>query len=77
MAWGVRNMKTFQLSDVDRPQVIFECGGHKTETEVIKNVKKNPNFNKPVLYFDIVRVLILRLTCFSICSGPIYLELLI
>ena len=56
LAWGVRNMKTFQLSDVDCPQVIFECGGHKIETETIKNVKQNPNFSKPVIYFDIVRV---------------------
>lgn len=54
LSWGVRNMKTFQLSDVDCPQVIFECGGHKVESEVIKNVKQNPNFSKPVLYFDIV-----------------------
>jgi hypothetical protein len=49
-------MKTFQLSDVDCPQVIFECGGQKVESEVIKNVKQNPNFSKPVLYFDIVSV---------------------
>ena len=47
-------MKTFQLSEVDCPQVIFECGGHKIETETIKNVKQNPNFAKPVVYFDIV-----------------------
>lgn len=47
-------MKTFQLSEVDCPQVVFECGGHKIESEVIKNVKENPNFVKPVFYFDIV-----------------------
>jgi hypothetical protein len=47
-------MKTFQLSEVDCPQVVFECGGHKLESEVIKNVKENPNFVKPVFYFDIV-----------------------
>jgi hypothetical protein len=54
LSWGVRNMKTFQLSDVDCPQVIFECGGHKVESEVIKNVKQNSNFSKPILWFDIV-----------------------
>jgi hypothetical protein len=54
LSWGVRNMKKFQLSDVDCPQVIFECGDHKIESEVIKNVKKHPNFSKPVLFFDIM-----------------------
>lgn len=48
-------MKTFQLSDVDCPQVIFECGGHKAESEIIRNLKQNSNFGKPVLYFDIVK----------------------
>ena len=54
LSWGVRNMKSFQLSDVDCPQVIFECGDHKIESEVIKYVKQHPNFSKPVLYFDIM-----------------------
>lgn len=49
-------MKTFQLSDVDRPQIIFECGPTKLETEIMKNVKLNPNFSKANLYFDIVRI---------------------
>ncbi len=54
LCWGIRNMKNFQLSDVDCPQVIFECGNQKIESEILKNVKKKPNFSKPVLYFDIV-----------------------
>ena len=57
LAWGIRNMKTFQLSDVENPQIIFECGQHKLETEIMKNVKQNPNFSKPNLFFDIVRIL--------------------
>ena len=51
-------MKTFQLSDVDRPQIIFECGPHKLETEIMKNVKLNPNFSKSNLFFDIVIITI-------------------
>ena len=47
-------MKSFQLSDIDCPQVIFECGGHKVESEVLKHAKRNLNFPKPALYFDIV-----------------------
>ncbi len=54
LAWGLRNMKSFQLSDIDRPQVIFECAGRTIETEIIKNLKKNPNFTKPVMQLDIV-----------------------
>ena len=51
-------MKTFQLSDVDRQQIIFECGPHKLETEIMKNVKLNPNFSKSNLFFDIVIITI-------------------
>ena len=47
-------MKTFQLSDVDRPQIILECGSNIIETEIMKNVKQNPNFIKPNLYIDVV-----------------------
>jgi hypothetical protein len=56
LSWGLRNMKSFQLSDIDRPQVIMECGGRTMETEIIKNFKKVPNFTKPVMYLDIVSV---------------------
>jgi hypothetical protein len=50
-------MKTFQLSDVENPQLIFECGQHKLETEIMQNVKQNQNFSKPNFFFDIVRTL--------------------
>lgn len=59
LAWGVRNMKNFQLSEVECPQVIFECGGNKVKSEIIKNLKQNQNFINPVLYFDIVSCLFL------------------
>jgi hypothetical protein len=64
LAWGLRNMKSFQLSDIDRPQVIFECGGRTIETEIIKNLKKNPNFSKPIIQFDIVNLKIKNLNTF-------------
>jgi len=56
LAWGLRNMKSYQLSDVDHPQIVFECGHHKIETEMMKNIKKNPNFSKSNLFFDIVSI---------------------
>jgi hypothetical protein len=49
-------MKSYQLSDVDHPQIVFECGHHKIETEMMKNIKKNPNFSKSNLFFDIVSI---------------------
>lgn len=47
-------MKTFMLSDVDCPQVVFEVGGHEIESTVIKSAKKTPNFDRPLLFLDVV-----------------------
>ena len=49
-------MKTFMLSDVDSPQVVFEVGGHEIESTIIKNAKKTPNFDRPLLFLDVVRI---------------------
>lgn len=54
LCWGLRNMKTFMLSDVDSPQVIFEVNGQQIESTIIKNIKKTPNFDKPLLFLDVV-----------------------
>lgn len=47
-------MKTFMLSDVESPQVVFEVGGNEIESIMIKNAKKTPNFDKPLLFLDVV-----------------------
>ncbi|XP_033757648.1 myoferlin-like isoform X3 [Pecten maximus] len=54
LCWGVRNMKKFQLSAVTSPSIEFECGGHLVSSKVIKNTKKNPNFEESVLFFDVM-----------------------
>ena len=54
MCWGVRNMAKFQLGSVTSPSVEFEVGGLVVRSKVIRNTKKNPNFEDPVLFFDIV-----------------------
>ncbi|CAF1425575.1 unnamed protein product [Adineta ricciae] len=54
LSWGIRNMKTFMLSDVDCPQVVFEVGGHEIESTIIKNAKKTPNFDRPLLFLDVM-----------------------
>ena len=47
-------MKKFQLSNVTSPSIRFECGGHVMLSSVIKDTKRNPNFNDSVLFFDVV-----------------------
>ncbi|CAF0934963.1 unnamed protein product [Rotaria sordida] len=54
LCWGIRNMKTFMLSDVDCPQVVFEVGGNEIESTIIKSAKKTPNFDKPLLFLDVM-----------------------
>ena len=48
-------MKTFQLTYVNNPQVLFECSNSKIESDVIRGVKQNPNFPQPVFLMDLVR----------------------
>ncbi|XP_062330307.1 myoferlin-like isoform X4 [Osmerus eperlanus] len=49
LAWGLRNMKTYQLATVCSPSLVVECGGERVESVVIKNIKKSPNFPGSVL----------------------------
>ena len=54
LCWGVRNMATYQLLQVNQPAVEFEIGGVVRQSSVIKNAKRNPNFDNPLLFFDVV-----------------------
>jgi hypothetical protein len=47
-------MQKFQLSSVTSPGVEFEVGGQVVQSKVIRNTKKNPNFDDPLLFFDIM-----------------------
>ena len=42
-------MKKFQLTSVTSPSIEFECAGEMVQSEVIKDTRKNPNFENPVL----------------------------
>ena len=57
LCWGVRNMKRYQLASVSSPSIEFECGGHVVHSTIIKNTQKNPNFDQPLFFFDVVSVL--------------------
>ena len=52
--WGVREMKRLNLQTVDRPQVDIECAGRVIQSTVIANARRNPNFQNPVDFFDVV-----------------------
>lgn len=55
LAWGLRNMKPYQLAAVSSPSLVVECGGQMVESAVIKNMKKSPNFPSSVLFIKVVR----------------------
>jgi hypothetical protein len=63
LAWGVRNMKRYQLLSVDNPSVQLEVGGDVKKSEPIKNLKKNPNFESPLLVFKSVYLPKKRVYC--------------
>uniref|UniRef100_A0A3Q4AGS0 C2 domain-containing protein n=1 Tax=Mola mola TaxID=94237 RepID=A0A3Q4AGS0_MOLML len=54
LAWGLRNMKPYQLASVSSPSLVVECGGQRVETAVIKNMKKSPNFPSSVLFIQVL-----------------------
>ncbi|KTF85077.1 hypothetical protein cypCar_00021707 [Cyprinus carpio] len=54
LAWGLRNMKTYQLAPVTSPVLVVECGEERVQTAVIKNMKKCPNFPGNVLLLKVL-----------------------
>ncbi|XP_051779715.1 myoferlin-like isoform X2 [Erpetoichthys calabaricus] len=53
LTWGLRNMKNYQLAAVSSPSLTVECGGEIVYSQVIKNIKKNPNFPGSVLFMKV------------------------
>ncbi|XP_066536467.1 dysferlin isoform X2 [Hoplias malabaricus] len=53
LAWGVRNLKSYQLASVTSPSLQVECGGCMVQSCVIRNTKKNPNFDINTLFIDV------------------------
>ncbi|KAG8523517.1 Myoferlin [Galemys pyrenaicus] len=54
LAWGLRNMKNYQMASITSPSLIVECGGERVESVVIKNLKKTPNFPSSVLFMKVL-----------------------
>ena len=61
-------MKKFELTSVTSPSIEFECAGGVIQSDVIKDTKKNPNFEKPVLTRMIV-VTILVFVCLTLMKS--------
>uniref|UniRef100_A0A672V9D7 Dysferlin n=1 Tax=Strigops habroptila TaxID=2489341 RepID=A0A672V9D7_STRHB len=70
LAWGLRNLKSYQLASVTSPSLLVECGGQFVQSCVIKNVKKNPNFDVCVLFMEV------RLPKESLYSPPIMVKII-
>ncbi|XP_053166720.1 myoferlin isoform X2 [Hemicordylus capensis] len=54
LAWGLRNMKNYQMASVTSPSLIVECGGEMVESVMIKNLKKTPNFPGSVIFMKVL-----------------------
>ncbi len=54
-------MKRFQLASVTSPSVEFEVGGQVIQSKIIRNTNKNPNFDEPLLFLDLVSFVVLVL----------------
>lgn len=54
LAWGLRNMKSYQLASVSAPSLVVECGGQMVQSCVIRNLRKNPNFDICTLFMEVV-----------------------
>uniref|UniRef100_A0A8C3SZQ8 Dysferlin n=1 Tax=Chelydra serpentina TaxID=8475 RepID=A0A8C3SZQ8_CHESE len=53
LAWGLRNLKSYQLASITSPSLQVECGGQTVQSCVIRSIKKNPNFDVCVLFMEV------------------------
>ncbi|XP_061566581.1 dysferlin isoform X4 [Cololabis saira] len=70
LAWGVRNLKSFQLASITSPSLQVECGGCVVQSCVIRSMKKRPNFDVNTLLLDV------RLPCEELYMPPIVIKVI-
>uniref|UniRef100_A0A3P8XR32 Dysferlin, limb girdle muscular dystrophy 2B (autosomal recessive) n=1 Tax=Esox lucius TaxID=8010 RepID=A0A3P8XR32_ESOLU len=70
LAWGVRNLKSFQLASVTSPSLQVECGGSVVQSCVIRSMKKKPNFDVNTLFLDV------RLPCEELYMPPVIVKII-
>ncbi|PNI38742.1 DYSF isoform 6 [Pan troglodytes] len=54
LAWGLRNMKSYQLANISSPSLVVECRGQTVQSCVIRNLRKNPNFDICTLFMEVM-----------------------
>ena len=52
LAWGVRDMKKFELTSVEHPLLRLVCGNYLRESDPIEKCSDNPNFSNPCIHMD-------------------------
>ncbi|XP_024913615.1 dysferlin isoform X2 [Cynoglossus semilaevis] len=70
LAWGVRNLKSFQLASVTSPSLQVDCGGTVVQSCVIRSMKKKPNFDVNTLLLDV------QLPCEELYMPPIVIKVI-
>lgn len=50
-------MKSYQLASISSPSLVVECGGQTVQSCVIRNLRKNPNFDVCTLFMEVVSLI--------------------
>uniref|UniRef100_UPI00398F19C0 myoferlin-like n=1 Tax=Pristiophorus japonicus TaxID=55135 RepID=UPI00398F19C0 len=53
LAWGLRNLKNYNMMRVTNPSLVVECSGEMVRTPPMKNYRKNPNFANPIYFITV------------------------
>ncbi|XP_038641430.1 myoferlin-like isoform X3 [Scyliorhinus canicula] len=53
LAWGLRNIKNYNMLRVVSPSLVVECSGEMIQTAPIRNYRKNPNFLVPIYFITV------------------------
>ncbi|XP_038615801.1 fer-1-like protein 5 [Tachyglossus aculeatus] len=54
LAWGLRNLKSYKLRQVQSPHLLVECGGQSLQTPPIRDLSSNPNFPQAALFLTLL-----------------------